>query len=1027
MNNKVLIVADNLDLRNLIQDQMEHEAMSTNCVATISEALGCIMEREYDLVVLDLQLSGINDIEMVRIIRVAKSVPVLALTEPLKNDEKIILFKAGMGAFMEKPIAADVCAAQAKALIRLNLPLEDDSKRRKVISIGASTSISPTYRQVLVDGRPLGLTKKEFDLLYYMVSHPYQVFSKVNKMILTKIQASELGLMMREHITCLLRMNAVQLDLNWTAEFSRGQIISCCDRMIKYLDCTLHFSKNVQRELLQNPQFAPWLARLRDLTKKPTVNTELEEPCFDWNYLAQRLEELLEVCWLREKMIIGYSEGDVLFVIGQFDLTADAQLTYLESVAPIELDDSTKVQIIKSLSVCKAVPIVLDNSRRALLTEPYVSTQYLFTSADFEDIWKLFQCCPTLAGIAHLLHEEKVSERLSLTDYQHFAEDGAEYLRLLTLTLQRLSTDAAGKFLHHWQENSCTLSELQRMERRTRTTDAEELDTTLVSYTGYINLLYGKRFKTISLDGLTKCQEKLLVYAIMHEKKHFIQLIDKNADKFLGLSQSSILFYEPLYHDYYNLNELTVRDLDDCGWMLLDRCQCLPLMDGQRYTFPELKLLYDAPKAYSILYSKLRTPRLDDRIKVLRQLRKRHILDKISNEEDLTALAEHLDQKPLANWWREDLGHIKDIQAEDVAQILIHLNKLSPSLPGFQYRADAMLALRSLEHLDRFDNLEALKANLMETDLDWKALADAMKLDSKFKMQHQEDIISFLCRNGAGIAQTYLKNLDIELHSAFYRGVKAELMGQFNDLKYHVGDLERELDYPLSIQAKAEWMHNLSVINGSTVIREQDDFFSTMLLGTQPYETCLSYRGGAYCNCLLACFDSNKKVLYAEQNGHVVARACVRLTKCCVGGDSIEHKEPVAKLRFVDLEAENDPQEERHKGEHLTLFLEHLYSSGLSLEAQLQIKALFVKLVQQKAGLLDALLVLSLDYQEVAKKDFARTKLHLYIPASKAGGQYLDSLGGNAEVSLEGSYKKNTFLVEAGKNWPEWINVMMHT
>ena len=178
MKKQVLIVADDLDLRNSIQNQMENEAMETNCADSISAALSCVMEREYHLVILDLQLSGVSDIEMVRIIRIAKSVPVLALTDPLDNSEKIVLFEAGMGAFMEKPIAADVCAAQADALIRLNLRSKNEYYYQSIPPIGPSAVISLAYRQVLVEGVPLGLTKKEFDLLHYMVKHPYQIFSK---------------------------------------------------------------------------------------------------------------------------------------------------------------------------------------------------------------------------------------------------------------------------------------------------------------------------------------------------------------------------------------------------------------------------------------------------------------------------------------------------------------------------------------------------------------------------------------------------------------------------------------------------------------------------------------------------------------------------------------------------------------------------------------------------------------------------------------------------------------------------------
>lgn len=79
---------------------------------------------------------------------------------------------------MEKPIAADVCAAQADALIQLYLRSKNEYYYQNILPIGPSAVISLAYRQVLVKGVPLGLTKKEFDLFYYMVSHPYQIFSK---------------------------------------------------------------------------------------------------------------------------------------------------------------------------------------------------------------------------------------------------------------------------------------------------------------------------------------------------------------------------------------------------------------------------------------------------------------------------------------------------------------------------------------------------------------------------------------------------------------------------------------------------------------------------------------------------------------------------------------------------------------------------------------------------------------------------------------------------------------------------------
>lgn len=836
-------------------------------------------------------------------------------------------------------------------------------------------------------------------------------------MILTAIQTNELGQVMREHITCILWMEAVRLDLNWAAEFSPTQILSCCNRMAEHLDCTIKFPKNVQRELISSPEFAFWLARLMTLTGETVADAGVEHAPPSWDDLAGCLDDLLDVCRTNGKPVVSYSGEDALFVLDQIDLTVDAQLTYLENFAPMKPDDGTKAQIVKNLSACETAPVTLNDSQRELLIEPFVATRYLFVSAEFEKVWTLFQFCPALADIARLLHGRDILEYLTLTDYQYFAEDSAEYLRLLTLVLQRLSADTASRFLHHWRENNCALSELQRMERRTRTT-AGALDDALASYTGYVNLIYGNRFKTISLGKLAGCQEKLLLYAITHEKKHFIRLIDENADRFLGLPVRSILFHETLYREHFNLNELTKKDLDDCVWMEGDKLPKALLTGCRQYTFPELKLLYDAPEPYCILYGMLRAPRLDDRIKVMRQLRKRNVLDEISGEKDLAALAGWLDQKPLADWQRKEFGHIRNIQAEDAAQMLAHLDQLRPLLLSIRCRADVMLVLRSLEHLDRFDSVEALKAELLEVDQDWKDLVDAMELSPDFKERHQEDIVKFLCRDGAGIAWMYLDCLTEKLHPAFHRVVKAELMGQFNDLKYHAGDLEQELDYLLGTQAKVEWRENLALAQGYVNVQERDDFFSTMLLGTQPYSTCLSYRSGAYCSSLLACFDSNKKVLYVEIGGKIVGRASIRLTKCCVNGVPKDRKEPAGKFSFVDLEEGNDPSDQRHQGERLALFLERPYTSGLGPEEELRVSTLFIKLARQKAETLGAMLVLSLDYREAAKEGFAQTYLHLYISASKAGDQYLDSLGGKAKVSSEGSYKKNTFLVEQTGSQP---------
>lgn len=153
--------------------------------------------------------------------------------------------------------------------------------------------------------------------------------------------------------------------------------------------------------------------------------------------------------------------------------------------------------------------------------------------------------------------------------------------------------------------------------------------------------------------------------------------------------------------------------------------------------------------------------------------------------------------------------------------------------------------------------MDDLKMNIVQVDQDWRSLSEAMGLHQEFLELHRENIFDFICENGANIAETYRKDLDPPQQEAFLRVVKAELMGKLENLKYFEGDLQREIDFPMTDRVKANWRKSLRTEQNGLEVGEYDDFFSTMLLGVQPYSTCLAYDGGAYSECLLSAFDSN--------------------------------------------------------------------------------------------------------------------------------------------------------------------------
>lgn len=826
-------------------------------------------------------------------------------------------------------------------------------------------------------------------------------------MLQATIRTAELAALMCERMTVVLAMDKVRLDLEWAKEFSIPQLTACCERMDTYFTDCGKFHAKIQRELIQNEGFALWLSQFRELAR---AGDDEDSSSPGWSALQGQLSSLLEACWENERDITAYSVGDVFAVLELDRLPANTCLTYLENFAPMNLSCGAGAQLVENLSACTGLPAVLSDEQRALLVRPFVATRCLFTAEGFPEIAELFSFCPELADIAQLLHQNEVEESLELRDYMYFAEDAPEYHRLLSIIVQRLGSEASGLFLRHWRKNSCALPELRRAEGRTRAAESGGWGEALATYSGYVNLLFGRRFKAIDLGAVAGCQEDILTYAITHNKKHFIRLVDEHGDLFFRISPNSVLYKDGFYRKHFNLNELAEQDLADCAWMMGKKLSNHLFAGDRRYTFAELRLLYGAAPSYAALYGKLQADSLDYRMRVMRQLLKREALSGINNEEDLSALAARLDKKPLHSWRQEEFGHVDGLAANDAARLLIHLDKLAHLLSGVRDRTDAMLVLRNLDQLGQFDTMGALKASLFEHDPDWLALADDMKLTPEFKDRYRDSITTFLCRNGAGIARAYAQKLDDKQRAAFCRVVKAELMGQFAALKYFEGDLERELGCPVPPQVKAEWPQNGSFTGGSIDILERDDFFSTILLGSQPYSTCLCYNGGAYCHCLLACFDSNKKVLYAECGGRIVGRACIRLTKCRITGKG--KKKTASQFDFVDLEDIAGSREQKHDNEWVTLFLERPYISDVGPKEQREIETLFIAFAHQKSKDMGTMLVLSTDYSKASLEGFAQTRLSVYISASKAGEQYLDSLGGQAAVSDQGSYEENRFLVD---------------
>ena len=231
-------------------------------------------------------------------------------------------------------------------------------------------------------------------------------------------------------------------------------------------------------------------------------------------------------------------------------------------------------------------------------------------------------------------------------------------------------------------------------------------------------------------------------------------------------------------------------------------------------------------------------------------------------------------------------------------------------------------------------------------------------------------------------------------------------MGQFYKLKYFAGDLQREIRYPVSEMQESLWKKNLSLARGAFWAEEVDDFYHTLRLGELPHSTCLSYRTGSQRECLLAAFDSNKKIILVKKDEAVVARACLRLTKGAF------QKPPAVDFSFADLSQENTETGKSAAGEKAVLFLESIYTFGLNDVEKEEVMKLAVSLTTQKAAELGVVAVLARRYLGCYERDeYVLAPFYVYISKSKNGWQYLDSLGGAAYTSAKEEYVEHPFLV----------------
>lgn len=176
MINKVLVVDDEKELALILKDFLEAEGIQTEVAFNGAETRKSLEEFQPNLVVLDIMLPDDDGMEICRTIRSHSDIPIIMLSAKGADIDKILSLGLGADEYLTKPFSPLVVVAHVKALLR-RYRNDTMAKPSHIIDFEGFYMDSKKH-EVRVKDKSLDLVSKEFEILWFLASHPSQVFSK---------------------------------------------------------------------------------------------------------------------------------------------------------------------------------------------------------------------------------------------------------------------------------------------------------------------------------------------------------------------------------------------------------------------------------------------------------------------------------------------------------------------------------------------------------------------------------------------------------------------------------------------------------------------------------------------------------------------------------------------------------------------------------------------------------------------------------------------------------------------------------
>lgn len=175
----ILVIEDDPDISDMLAMNLRDEGYAVETVGDGQAGLDLLQSRPYDLLILDLMLPNLNGLEICRAVRRGEHYqPIIIISSKASETQRVLGLELGADDYLTKPFSILELVARVRALFRRSAAMQSQSQAGGRIRAG-ELSIDPAAQQVLLAGRPVALTGKEYELLLFFARHPGKVFTRL--------------------------------------------------------------------------------------------------------------------------------------------------------------------------------------------------------------------------------------------------------------------------------------------------------------------------------------------------------------------------------------------------------------------------------------------------------------------------------------------------------------------------------------------------------------------------------------------------------------------------------------------------------------------------------------------------------------------------------------------------------------------------------------------------------------------------------------------------------------------------------